>query len=166
MYTYNFTKTDEVCAIFKKARKKFFARPTLGAGIGLNIIIYVLIWYTLCNLNNVSLTIYFLIITMYILLQLLLYNIYSNKMSNMELKETEEEKTIIHINENGIKYCKKNYEKDITWDGIEKINIYKDYIFIKYNLLIPSNIIIFKCLDVEKDIIVSEIEKYKKVRWC
>lgn len=111
MYTYNFTKTDEVCAIFKKARKKFFARPTLGVGIGLNIIIYVLLWYTLCNLNNVSLTIYFLIITMYILLQLLLYNIYSNKMSNMELKETEEEKTIIHINENGIKYCKKIMKK-------------------------------------------------------
>ncbi|WP_394896159.1 hypothetical protein, partial [Clostridium baratii] len=78
MYTYNFTKTDEVCAIFKKARKKFFARPTLGVGIGLNIIIYVLLWYTLCNLNNVSLTIYFLIILdiyiSYFLLFLILYH--------------------------------------------------------------------------------------------
>lgn len=166
MYTYNFTKTSENCSIIKKVKKRVLIPYFILIGTITNIIIFLGLWYILCYLNNIDRAIYFAIVITYILLQILLFNIYFNKTTNKELDESKEKIFNISIEEDGIKFRSDYMLKHIKWNEIKSIKIYDDYFLINYNTFGPSTIFIFKCFEVKKDIIISEIKKYKKAGWC
>ncbi|WP_338587777.1 hypothetical protein QIT93_05660 [Clostridium baratii] len=166
MYTYNFTETSENCSIISKAKKRALIPYFIWKATITNIILFFVLWYMLCYLNNIDNIIYFAIVITYILLQILLFNIYFNKITNKELDEIKEKILNISIEDDGIKFRSDYMLKHIKWNEIKSIKIYDDYFLINYNILGPSNIFIFKCFEVKKDIIISEIEKYKKVGWC
>ena len=53
-----------------------------------------------------------------------------------------------------------------TWEGIKEVRIYDGYIiFVSKNSCVLNRIMTFDGFNVERDVIISDIEKYKEVRW-
>ena len=55
---------------------------------------------------------------------------------------------------------------EISWEGIKEVRIYDGYIiFVSKNSCVLNRIMTFDGFNVERDVIISDIEKYKEVRW-
>ena len=72
----------------------------------------------------------------------------------------------INFNEKGLTIKKNETLIEISWEGIKEVRIYDGYIiFVSKNSCVLNRIMTFDGFNVERDVIISDIEKYKEVRW-
>ena len=72
----------------------------------------------------------------------------------------------IGFNEKGLTIKENESLIEISWEGIKEVRIYDSYIiFVSRISCVLSRIMTFDGFNVEKDVLISDIEKYKEVRW-
>ena len=167
MYLYNQLTDSKNINMIKKAHGKFLI-PLIVSMVSIMNIILALLFYlaTKDMFLKTSYPIYILLalIVLQIILGVTIYGKYINKVV-MELKKSNGE-IEIGFNEKGLTIKKNETLIEISWEGIKEVRIYDGYIiFVSKNSCVLNRIMTFDGFNVERDVIISDIEKYKEVRW-
>lgn len=167
MYSYKQIADSNNINMIKKTYGKFLI-PIIFTMVSIvNIILILLFYLATKNLFlESSYLIYILpaLIVLQIILGVTIYGKYINKVV-MGRKEAHEE-IEIDFNENGLNIKENESLIEISWEGIKEVRIYDGYImFVSKISCVLSYIMTFDGFNVEKDVLISDIEKYKEVRW-
>lgn len=167
MYLYKQLTDPNSINMIKKVYGKILI-PQIVTMVSIMNIVLALLFYIAARyvfLKQYSyISIFLVLITLQIILGVVIYKSYINKLV-MELKKPHGE-IEIGFNEKGLSINENESLIEISWDGINQIRIYEGYIiFIGKVSCVLSHIMTFDGFNVERDIIISDIEKYKEVRW-
>ena len=167
MYSYKQLTDSKNINMIKKAHGKFLIPLIVSMGSMVNIILILLFYLATKNLfleSSYRIYIPLVLIVLQIILGVIIYGKYINKVV-MEWKKPHGE-IEIGFNEKGLTIKENESLIEISWEGIKEVRIYDGYIiFISKISCILSRIMTFDGFNVEKDMLISDIEKYKKVRW-
>lgn len=167
MYSYKQLTDSKNINMIKKAHGKFLIPLIVSLVFIANIILILLFYLVTKNLfleSSYLIYIPLVLIVLQIILGVIIYGKYINKVV-MEWKKPHGE-IEIGFNEKGLTIKENESLIEISWEGIKEVRIYDGYIiFISKISCILSRIMTFDGFNVEKDMLISDIEKYKKVRW-
>lgn len=167
MYLYNQLTDSKNINMIKKAHGKFLI-PLIVSMVSIANIVLILLFYLAAKdmFLKISYLIYILLalIVLQIILGVTIYRKYINKVV-MEWNKPHGE-IEIGFNEKGLTIKENESLIEISWEGIKEVRIYDSYIiFVSRISCVLSRIMTFDGFNVEKDVLISDIEKYKEVRW-
>ena len=158
VYSYKQLTDPNSINMLKKAHGKFLIPLIVSMVSMVNIILALLFYFATKDMFlKTSYPIYILLalIVLQIILGVTIYGKYINRVV-IDLKKSHGE-IEINFNETLI---------EISWEGIKEVRIYDGYIiFVSKNSCVLNRIMTFDGFNVERDVIISDIEKYKEVRW-
>ena len=167
MYKYTVTNNIPLSSSDKKKAIKSFIHALIRVIKSPDIISFIIILFLFHLLNIFNYFIFLITCLTIILLQCIVFFIKINNNSNQHLPNFEPVELNISFDKDGFKSFNNELIREINWNGIKEITIYDDKFSISYKIsCIPENTYYFNNFEVSKDTIISDIEKYKKVRWC
>lgn len=167
MYNYKFS-TKDLYTIYKTGYLKdiIFTNLIFIGVLNIPFILISLVFFVL--LLKLNTTIFLITIISLILLQILVITINYNRNFNNSLEiinQSDYIESLISFTEKGVQIINNEITRNIKWNGISNIKITNKYLTIKQNTIGSSPIgLYFDGFEVSKDIIISEIEKYIKVK--
>ena len=167
VYSYKQLTDPNSINMLKKAHGKFLIPLIVSMVSMVNIILALLFYFATKDMFlKTSYPIYILLalIVLQIILGVTIYGKYINRVV-IDLKKSHGE-IEINFNEKGLTIKKNETLIEISWEGIKEVRIYDGYIiFVSKNSCVLNRIMTFDSFNVERDVIISDIEKYKEVRW-
>lgn len=167
VYSYKQLTDPNSINMIKKAHGKFLIPLIVSMVSMVNIILALLFYFATKDMFlKTSYPIYILLalIVLQIILGVTIYGKYINKVV-IDLKKSHGELEI-NFNEKGLTIKKNETLIEISWEGIKEVRIYDGYIiFVSKNSCVLNRIMTFDGFNVERDVIIYDIEKYKEVRW-
>lgn len=166
MYKYTFSKTNAFSSEAKKNLRSI-AHAIMLCSIVLDIISFITLFFIFRLLNIFSHLTFFIICLTIILLQCIIIFIKSKNYLNKCLSDFEPIEYNISFDEDGFKVFNYDVSTNVNWNNIKEVIVFDDKFSITYAISgIRKNTYYFNSFEVSKDTIISDIEKYKKVRCC
>lgn len=161
---YEIRKEDSNIKTLKKAMFKSMKSYIILNQVIAAVLIF-LISYYICRAFKMDKFIFIIFIALFCIELICALFIY-NRIIYEGLYDLKDGKMKIEFSSKGITILKGEEIKFITWDGIDEIKIYEDYIVVETKMIGLRNfILLFNGFNEDKDNIISEIEMYKEVRW-
>lgn len=163
MYRYKMVNNDEFKADYKKVLGKNILKSSLILISLVNIIIFAVLYL----FSKPKLIIFICICSIVLILEaLIFYNSYKKDINRI-LNSISNDEVDISFDEKGISLYQDSITRQISWQGVREVIVEeKDFLFIYKVNGVANNIFYFNFFDVEKEVLIKDIEKYVKVKRC
>ena len=165
MYKYNLVNNDEFKIAYKKYLRKYLLKSILILISIITIIVFLATYLCLKMFykDNAS-SLPFVILILITLEVLLIFIAYKkelkkllNSISNCEIN--------LSFDEKGILILQDDIEKHINWNAVRDVIVQGDNLILSFKITgFTGNFFYFKFFDTPKEVIVSDMKKYTKVK--
>lgn len=164
MYCYKLTNTDDFEMTYKKYIKKSLLKNSLILVCIANLGILLLSIFALVPLK-LPMEIFSAIITLSLFLEFFIFAIsYRNECKKL-LTTVSNDEVAISFDEEGIYFESSNTLRHIKWSSVSNAIVNEDSLILYYKLIgLPGNFFFLKFFDVEREVLIEDMEKYIKVR--
>lgn len=165
MYKYNLINNDEFKIAYKKYLRKSLLIPILILICVITLIIFFITYLCLKLFSPDNLSTFPIVILILTLLEVFLFFITYNKERKRLLNRISNSYINLSFDDKGVLITQDNIEKHITWNAVRNVIVDDDNLVLNFKVTgFPGNFFYFKFFDAPKDVIVSDIKKYTKVK--
>lgn len=165
MYKYNLVNNDEFKIAYKKYLRKYLLKSVLILISIITIIVFLATYLCLSMFYTKNISSFPIVILILTLLEVFLFFIVYKKETKRLLNSISNYEMKISFNEKGIFIIQDSIEKYINWNAVRNVIVNGDNLLLNFKVTgFPGNFFYFEFFDTPKDVIVSDIKKYIKVK--